>query len=56
MGSTDPGFPPGTGPCCNSVYDTLIRYDDKYQPTPQLAESWELSNGGKTLTMKLRRA
>jgi ABC-type transport system substrate-binding protein len=47
-----------TGP----VYSRLIRpkggdYDDPFDPelVPDLAESWEISNQGKTIVLKLRR-
>lgn len=36
------------------LYDTLIRYDHDVQPHPRLAESWELSEDGLALTIKLR--
>ena len=36
------------------VYDGLLEYDLNLQPQPSLAESWDLSDDGKTLTFKLR--
>ena len=36
------------------VYEGLVAIDDDYLPTPALAESWEMSNGGKTWTFTLR--
>jgi peptide/nickel transport system substrate-binding protein len=36
------------------VYDTLFDYNDNWEPTPRLAASWELSNGNKTITIKLK--
>ncbi|MFN8525585.1 MAG: ABC transporter substrate-binding protein [Chloroflexota bacterium] len=37
------------------VFSTLIRLDDKVQPQPDLAESWEMSADQKKLTLKLRK-
>jgi len=37
------------------IYDTLTNYDEKLQPTPQLAESWERSPDAKQLTLNLRK-
>src|SRR5262245_43009736 len=37
------------------IYDTLVTYNDKLQVTPDLATSWSFSNGGKTITFKLRK-
>ena len=38
----------------NLVYESLVTIDDDYLPQPQLAESWEMSGGGKTWTFHLR--
>ena len=48
-------LPAGNFAMLYTLYDTLIRFDEKYKPTPQLAESWEFGDGGKRLTMKLRK-
>ena len=37
------------------IYDTLVTYNDKLQLTPGLATSWSFSNGGKTITFRLRK-
>ncbi len=37
-----------------ALYNTLIRLDDKFEPRPELAESWQFSPDGTTLTLKLR--
>lgn len=39
----------------NSVYDTLLYTDNKGQIKPNAAESWAYSDGGRTLTLKLRK-
>src|SRR5690606_17954892 len=36
------------------IYDTLIEWDVEGNYSPGLAESWEFSADGKTLTLKLR--
>lgn len=36
------------------VYESLVTIDDDYLPAPGLAESWEMSGGGKTWTFHLR--
>ncbi|MDA8218547.1 MAG: ABC transporter substrate-binding protein [Dehalococcoidales bacterium] len=38
-----------------SLYDTLIREDAQLNPQPQLAESWEFSSDGLSLTFSLRK-
>ncbi|WP_436791158.1 ABC transporter substrate-binding protein [Yinghuangia sp. YIM S10712] len=37
-----------------SVYDTLLYTDNKGQLQPNAAESWAYTDGGRTLTLKLR--
>jgi peptide/nickel transport system substrate-binding protein len=36
------------------LYDPLVRYDEKYEPEPCLAESWTTSDDGLTWTFALR--
>jgi peptide/nickel transport system substrate-binding protein len=36
-------------------YDTLIHYDNNFQPQPMLAESWDVSKDLKQLTFHLRK-
>ncbi|GAA3660407.1 ABC transporter substrate-binding protein [Microbacterium marinilacus] len=36
------------------IFDTLVRVSDRYELSPGLAESWELSDDGLTLTLHLR--
>ncbi|OGB93973.1 MAG: hypothetical protein A3H39_13820 [candidate division NC10 bacterium RIFCSPLOWO2_02_FULL_66_22] len=48
-------LPAGNFAMFYTLYDTLIRFDQKYKATPQLAESWEFTDGGKRLRMKLRK-
>lgn len=45
---------PAYEPMVNNVFDTLTRYDSNMSPEPRLAESWDFSEDGLTLTMKLR--
>lgn len=37
-----------------AIFDTLVKLDDERLPEPWLAESWDLSDDGLTLTMTLR--
>jgi len=37
------------------VYDRLTAYDDKLQPQPMLAESWDISTDGKQTKLNLRK-
>jgi len=37
-----------------ALYNTLLHYDEKLEPQPELAEKWEFSPDGKTMTLKLR--
>ena len=43
----------GTMPWIHTLFDALVYWRDG-GPQPQLAESWEASDGGKVLTVKLR--
>jgi peptide/nickel transport system substrate-binding protein len=36
------------------IYESLTGYDEKTNIVPALAQSWEITNGGKTYTFKLR--
>ena len=38
------------------IYESLLRYNFDLSPEPQLAESWEISEDGKTYTFHLRDA
>lgn len=37
------------------IYDGLLEYDTELKPQPSLAESWQVSSDGKTMTFKLRK-
>ncbi|MHB1133195.1 MAG: ABC transporter substrate-binding protein [Chloroflexota bacterium] len=37
-----------------ALYSTLIHYDANLKPQPELAEKWDFSADGKTMTLKLR--
>ena len=41
-------------PMFHQIYNVLARYDDTLTPQPELAESWEFSDDGLTLTLNLR--
>ncbi|MET9346470.1 ABC transporter substrate-binding protein [Streptomyces termitum] len=36
------------------IYNTLTRYDDRLEPRPELATSWEYAPDGRALTLRLR--
>lgn len=38
----------------NLVYNKLVRLDENFQPVPELAKSWSVSEDGKTWTFKLQ--
>ena len=44
----------GAGTVAANIYNLLVRYDYDFKINPELAESWEISNSGKTYTFKLR--
>src|SRR3546814_8245631 len=35
------------------IFASPLRYDDKWNPQPYLAESWEMAADGKSITLKL---
>lgn len=39
----------------SQLFASPLRFDDKWNPQPYLAESWDLAKDGKSLTLKLRR-
>ncbi len=39
----------------NYVFNALVRYDKNLVLEPELAESWEISDGGKRITFRLRK-
>ena len=41
-------------PMFNQLYNVLARYNDDLEPQPELAESWDFSEDGLTLTFNLR--
>ncbi len=43
-----------TGTFSTNVFDGLIEYDNDFHLKPGLAEKWDLSKDGKTLTLNLR--
>jgi len=45
---------PGQYPYLRALYNTLAHYDAELRPQPELAEKWEFSADGKTMTLKLR--
>ncbi len=44
-----------TAEVASQIYDGLVRYDRNFKIVPDLAKSWKISNGGKTITFFLRR-
>jgi peptide/nickel transport system substrate-binding protein len=45
----------GMYPLLQAIWSTLLHYDAKLNPQPELAEAWDLSSDGKIMTFKLRR-
>lgn len=37
------------------IFASPLRFDDQWQPQPYLAESWQLAEDGKSLTLRLRK-
>ena len=46
---------PSCGLMCSLIYDRLVNYNDDWKLKPQLAESWEYSEDGLSLTFHLVR-
>ena len=44
-----------TAEVASQIYDGLVRYNRNFKIVPDLAKSWKISNGGKTITFYLRR-
>jgi ABC-type oligopeptide transport system substrate-binding subunit len=60
VGSEPPSLDPGlatdvtSANVLNALMDPLVKLGDDLQPVPSLAESWEVSADGKTVTFHLR--
>lgn len=54
--SLDPGLATdvGSSNILLNIMDPLVRLDDELKPVPSLAESWDVSADGKTVTFHLR--
>src|SRR5690242_2927427 len=46
---------PGITATVGNAYETLTRYDEKLQPQPVLAESWDQTSDGKQIKLNLRK-
>jgi len=44
-----------TAEVASQIYDGLVRYNRNFKIVPDLAKSWKISNGGKTITFYLHR-
>lgn len=55
LATLDGTFTPGVADIAWSVYDRLTAYDDKGQPQPMLAESWELNATATQIKLNLRK-
>ena len=54
--SLDPGLATDTTSAniLLNIMDPLVKLDENLEPVPNLAESWQKSDGGRTITFKLR--
>ena len=54
--SLDPGLATDTtsSDVLLSIMDPLVKLGDDLEPVPSLAQSWDVTNGGKTVTFHLR--
>ena len=43
-----------TNMVAGNIYESLLRYDEKLNPQPSLAKSWEISPDSKVYTVKLQ--
>ena len=43
-----------TNMVAGNIYESLLRYNEKLEPQPSLAKSWEISPDAKTYTFKLQ--
>jgi peptide/nickel transport system substrate-binding protein len=55
IATLDATFTPGSADTIWGIHDRLTAYDDKFQPQPMLAESWELSSDSKQIKFNLRK-
>jgi oligopeptide transport system substrate-binding protein len=60
LGAEPPSLDPGLATDITSFYviqalmDPLVQLDDELEPAPAIAESWEVTDDGKTVTFALR--
>ena len=55
VATLDGTFTPGVAEIAWAIHDRLTAYDEKLQPQPMLAESWDLSSDAKQITFNLRK-
>jgi peptide/nickel transport system substrate-binding protein len=55
IATLDATYTPGIAEIAWAVHDRLTAYDDKLQPQPMLAESWDLSNDFSQIKLNLRK-
>ena len=54
--SLDPYITGIFGETLTPMFEQLIQYDEKLNPLPMLAESWEMNNDQTQITVHLRHA
>ena len=55
VATLDGTFTPGIAEIAWAIHDRLTAYDEKLQPQPMLAESWDLSSDAKQIKFNLRK-
>jgi peptide/nickel transport system substrate-binding protein len=55
VATLDATFTPGVAEIVWAIHDRLTAYDEKLQPQPMLAESWDLSPDSKQIKFNLRK-
>ena len=43
-----------THPITDQIFNGLVGLDEQFRPVPELAERWQITDGGKTYSFSLR--